>query len=130
MSVYYFDLIEDTTTNDGTYRLQTNPFWENTNSSLAYDILINYVIYGNDTATRGHYSFGNFFIQSNNDSARTDGYPPNHIINQVKNNQISLVDDKNNPKGQGHPSDPSGVQWIKITGGTQKAKYSMKCTVI
>jgi hypothetical protein len=127
MSVYYFELTESDT--KGTFRVQANNFWQAPNS-FVFDILVNYVIFGIDIDTRGHYSFGNIFIQSNNNPSRTDGYWPKLIINQVKNNQISIIND---PNGSGEPTDPEslgGVQWIKINGGITGKKYAMKCTVI
>ena len=126
MSVYYFDLTT-TTINDnlrGVMALNMNKFWSSDNSTAnaAYNTLINYVIFNNNTTyeTDGEYSFGQIYIQPKSDPAQgRNGYPPNIIINQQKNNGINIDT----------VWDANGNSYIyirEIKSGT----YGMKCTVI
>jgi hypothetical protein len=84
MSVYYFELTK-IAEKDSKFGMSTNAFWQNT-SGNSYNTLVNYVIYGDDNSTsasKGHYAFGQLFIQPNNVQNKQP-YPPNLIINDQK----------------------------------------------
>ena len=128
MSVYYFELEKEG--DDGKFRLLANNFWSLNSGNFTFCSLITYVIYNTDMTKierRQDYSFGNIYIQPSNDPAYTNGYPPTLIINQQKNNIISVI--LNDGKG-GFNGGGGGAQYIRINGADPTSKYAMKCTII
>ena len=127
MSVYFFELknIEEKANKFG---MATNAFWQNA-SGNSYNTLVNYVIYGDDTqssSSKGHYAFGQLFIQSNPDSS-SQANSPNLIINDQKKGGITNVYTQYNESGTCYLLLDSPVP---VSSTSTTTKYFMKCTVI
>jgi hypothetical protein len=121
MSVYYFELTKITEKNNK-FGMATNSFWQNT-SGNSYNTLVNYVIYGDDgvsSTSKGHYAFGQLFIQPNN-AQNQQPYPPKFIINDQKKEGITNIYTQYNE---------TGTAYLLIDTPVTDSKYFMKCTVI
>jgi hypothetical protein len=121
MSVYFFELknIEEKANKFG---MATNAFWQNA-SGNSYNTLVNYVIYGDDgvsSTSKGHYAFGQLYIQPNN-AQNQQPYPPKFIINDQKKEGITNIYTQYNE---------TGTAYLLIDTPVTDSKYFMKCTVI
>jgi hypothetical protein len=129
MSVYFFEL-QRISEKEYKFGMATNVFWQNS-SGNSYNTLVNYVIYGDDNkiySSKGHYAFGQLFIQSNPDSS-SQANSPNLIINDQKKGGITNVYTQYNETGTCYLLIDSPIQ-VPDPVTTTNAKYYMKCTVI
>ena len=126
MSVYFFDLTK--ITGKDKLGVLANNFWQNS-STNSFNMLINFVIYGDDTNengdTRGHYAFGQIYIKPKKTSEGGDAKSPFIIINEQKKEGISRIYSEYNESGSAYILIDTPV-YIDDT----KNKYYMKCTVI
>lgn len=127
MSVYFFDLSKVASKNK--LGVSTNNFWQNS-STFSFNMLINYVIYGDDTNqnadTRGHYAYGQIYIKPRKTS---DGggsvNSPFIIINEQNKEGITRIYSEYDDSGSAYILIDTPVSIDNPT-----TKYFMKCTVI